>query len=484
MSERATLTLRRKCAQMIFADYRFDRPAAAERDRARGLARAGVGGICFFYGVRDELAPLANELQREATTPLLFASDYEHGVGHQVQGSVVLPTNMAVGATGSEELAALKGRMTALEARSLGVPWVLAPVVDVNANPRNPIINTRSFGEDPASVTRLARAYVSGLRDGGALSCAKHFPGHGDVTADSHIELPTLEQSLERLRATELLPYRTCGADTVMVAHLIVKALDPERPASLSPRAIELLRGEIGFDGLVCTDALMMGGITKFCSEDEAIVLAAQAGCDVLLYPDDPERAIATLEAAVLGGRVSEAHVDRANARISAAKAKAGLFTERFVKEALLDPAEQEDAARRIAEAAVTLVRGERPTGPVAVIKVTDASARGDLGVFERSLTLPVREGSDTCIVAVFFKQKAFAGKTGLDAPLVEQVRAARRAHRRVIVVSFGSPYVLKHFPDVDVYVCTYSEDAASQRAAARALSGEITFQGKLPVTV
>ncbi len=477
---------------MIFADYRFDRPAAEERERARRLARAGVGGICFFYGVRDELAPLTNELQREAAAagraPLLLASDYEHGVGHQVQGSVVLPTNMAVGATRSDDLAALKGRMTALEARALGVPWVLAPVVDVNANPKNPIINTRSFGEEPALVTRLARAYVEGLRAGGALSCAKHFPGHGDVTADSHIELPALDHTLERLRATELLPYKTVGADSVMVAHLVVKALDPERPASLSPRAIELLRGEVGFDGLVCTDALMMGGITKFSSEDEAVVLAAQAGCDVLLYPVDPERAIDTLVQAVRAGRVSEEHVARANARIRAAKEKAGLLREGGaapqVSGALPDRAEQEDAARRIAEAAVTLVRGELPRGPVSVVKVTDASARGDLGVFERTLSLPVREGAAECLVAVFFKQKAFAGKTGLDGPLVEQVRAARRAHRRVTVVSFGSPYVIHHFPEVDGYVCAYSEDAASQRAAARALSGALPFRGQLPVTL
>jgi beta-glucosidase len=430
---------------MIFADYRFDRP---DRARARRLSRLGVGGFCIFYGERAAMPGLANELQREAPRPLLLAADYEHGVGHQVSGSVVLPSNMALGATGSEALARLKGRATAREARALGVPWVLAPVVDVNANPRNPIINTRSFGEDAALVTRLARAYAEGLREGGALSCAKHFPGHGDVTQDSHIELPVVERSLETIRATELVPYQSIGADAVMVAHLVVKAIDPERPASLSPRAIELLRGECGFQGLVCTDALMMGGITKFCSEDEAIVRAAAAGCDVLLYPEDPERAIDTLERAVREGRVSEAHVARAQSRIDALIARAGVDRERFVAETLPPP--DEGPADEIAAAALTLVKGELPRGPVAFAKLADPSARGDLSVFERALALPRAEDAASCVVAVYFKQKAFAGKTGLDASLVERFAALRARHRHLTVVSFGSPYVIHDLPPVE----------------------------------
>jgi beta-glucosidase-like glycosyl hydrolase len=479
------IALRARCAQLVFADYRFDRP---DRERAVALARQGVGGFCLFYGERRAVPALVNELQAEATTPLLFASDYEHGCGHQVEGATLFPPNMALGATGSEDLAHLKGRATGREARAMGVPWVLAPVLDVNANPENPIINTRSFGQDTHLVTRLARAFTAGLHEAGALACGKHFPGHGDVTADSHLELPVLEHSLYRLRETELGPYRDLGRelDSVMTAHLVVKAVDGERPASLSRAVTDgLLRRELGYEGLVTTDALMMGGITRFCPEPEAIELAVNAGADVLLYPLDPEAAIAHLEASVRAGRIAESRIDEAGARIAAMKARAAIPARVDEASVLVGCEEHRTAAQRIADAAITLVHGSgRVTGPVAHRRIADASARGDLGVFERELTRSVRrdDAAPVCVVSVFFKQKAFAGKTGLDEALVEQVRAARREYRSVVVVSFGSPYVIRHFPLVSSYVCAYGEDEFSQRAAARALTGAIPFDGKLPV--
>jgi len=209
-----------------------------------------------------------------------------------------------VGATGSEELALLKGRVTAREARALGVQWILAPVVDLQSNPKNPIVNVRSFGEDPALVARLARAFMKGVHGGGAIACLKHFPGHGDVDQDSHLVLPRIGRDAESLRARELRPFAELVADTdaVMTAHLLIEAFDRERPASLSQAVTTgLLREEMRFGGLVCTDALMMGAIRSVSGSEEAALLAIAAGADVVLMPDRPAEAIAAIERAQAG---------------------------------------------------------------------------------------------------------------------------------------------------------------------------------------
>lgn len=485
------MTLREKCAQMVFIDFRFEEP---DFDRTMHLVKKdGVGGVCLFGGSIFDEAPLVNSLQRGAKFPLLMASDFENGAGHQVSGATVFPPNLAVGATGSEELAQSKGRLTAREARALGVRWVLAPVVDVNANPENPVINTRSFGDDPALVTRLAAAFVKGLHEMKALACAKHFPGHGDVAADSHLELPVVEASLERLRERDLKPFAELAADLdgIMTGHLRVPAIDPEAPASLSRAATTLLREGLKFEGLICTDALMMGGIAKHCSEDEAVVRAAQAGADVLLYPVDPAKAVATLEAAVKSGRLDEKAVDRAAERILAAKERLGLFRDRMTDQSAVEQvvgsAAHRAAAQRIAEAAVTLVRGSGRVGPAAaVVRISDRGSKGDFSVFEKELAgrVKIEDGAESGVVAVFFRPRAFAGVRGLDEAAVARVREAQKRYRDLTVVSFGSPYVLRQFPEVPGYVCAYGEDEHSQRAAARALAGEIEYRGKLPVVL
>jgi beta-N-acetylhexosaminidase len=223
----------------------------------------------------------------------------------------------------------------------------------------------------------------------------------------------------------------------------------------------------------------MMGAITRFCGEDEAVLLAVEAGCDIVLYPLDPERAIDALVKAVESGRLTEERIDRSCERLRFLKLRVPSdwgFRNASLQESGVG------VAKRIAEAAITLVHGEPPRGPFSVVRVADASARGDLTVFEKALE--TKEDAETCVVAVFFKQKAFTGKTGLDEALKERVLAARRACRRLVVVSFGSPYVVRDLPPADTYICAYSEDPASQRAAARALRGEIPFRGKLPVTL
>jgi beta-N-acetylhexosaminidase len=485
------MTLREKCGQMVFSNFNF---ADADYDRVMKQARVGVGGVCVFGGSIFDVAPFVNSLQRAGKFPLLLGSDFERGCGQQVSGATVLPSNMAVGAAGSEELAELKGKVTAVEARAVGIPWIFAPVLDLNLDPRNPIINTRSFGEDPEKVAALAGAFVRGVHAGKALACAKHFPGHGDVAEDSHAVLPVVDRPIERLRATELAPYESLvlTADSIMTAHLLVRAIDAENPVTLSKAALGgLLRGELFFEGLICTDALTMAGIAKFCPDREAVERAARAGADAILCPPDVEGAVGALEEAVKAGRLAEAALDRAAERILELKDRMGLFVNRQVDiggvERVAGCREHREAAQKIADAAVTLVRGPgRLDGPAAVLAVRDASAQGDLGVFERELAARGKAAADAdrCVAAVFFSPHAQAARTGLPEELVAQVRAAQARHKEVVVVSFGSPYVLRHFPDVAGYVCAYGEDEASQRAAAKALAGEIDFRGRLPVTL
>jgi beta-N-acetylhexosaminidase len=308
------------------------------------------------------------------------------------------------------------------------------------------------------------------------------------VAVDSHLDLPVIG----RIQTDELDPYRglAAEADAVMVGHLLVPEVDEDHPASLSPAVIGgLLRGRIGFGGLVCTDALVMGGVTKRYAPEEMLERAAAAGADVLLYPEDPFQAVSVLEEAVLQGRLSAEDMDASIRRILAAKEKAGLFEERMVDVALVEQRvgseEHRAAAQKVADAAVTLARGSaRVEGSAAYLHLTDGAGRGDLSVFRGELERGVKidDSAETCVAAVFFRPRAFAGKSRLDGHLVERMAEARCRHRRLIVVSFGSPYVLGQVPEADAGVCAYGEDPFSQRAAARALAGEIPFSGRLPL--
>lgn len=460
---------REQCAQMILADYRFETP---DYDRAIALAKEGVGGFCFFGGTIFDVAPIVNALQRHAKTPLLFCSDYEHGVGHQVSGATLLPSNLAVGATRSPELARKKAQVTAAEATALGVRWVLAPVLDCNANPENPIINTRSFGQDPALVTKLAKAYLDGLHEKGAIGCGKHYPGHGDVTVDSHIDLPTV-----RTPEAEIGVYRALyrDLDSIMTAHLLVSDVDAEHPASLSAKVTGALRKE--YDGIVCTDAIMMGAIRKKYAETDSVRLAAEAGADLICYPEDPMKAISTLES------VSPAVVARAAERVIALKKRvnpgkvdAGIVDRRVGIEA------HRAIAQEIADASITRVKGDPVVqGNAFYVHVADLeNVSGDLKIFEKHLTT----GIGRMVIGVYFKQRAFSGKTGLPDHLVQRIVQSLKQDPEAVVVSFGSPYILRQVPEIRHYVCAYSESEFSQRAAAWAVQGKTEFKGTLPVAL
>ena len=315
----ASLVVVRASGQLGDAQRRYPQWELANAELQRLLA-AGVGGVILLGGSATELRLRCAQLGRWGGQPLLLCADVEEGVGQRFPGASWLVPPLGLGMLHSRDrqralhLAERYGRCTGREARALGLNWVLAPVCDVNNNPANPVINVRAWAEQPAAAAELVAAFCRGLQAEGVLGCAKHFPGHGDTCSDSHLELPLLPHDRQRLEAIELPPFRAAiaaGVATVMTAHLLLPALDPQRPATLSAAVLTgLLRQELGFNGLVVTDALMMEAISANYGPGEAAVLALEAGADLVLMPADADAAIAALVAAVQGGRLSRERLE------------------------------------------------------------------------------------------------------------------------------------------------------------------------------
>src|SRR6202045_4474786 len=320
-------------------------------------------------------AVLINTLQSHAKVPLLMAADFERGTSMRIDEGASFPHAMAVAATGRPEDAYTMGKITALEAKAAGVPWIFAPDADVNSNPGNPIINTRSFGEDPARVSEFVAAFVRGVEENGGLATAKHFPGHGDTSTDSHLDLPTVTSDRAHLDRVELAPFRAAiaaGTSTIMTGHLAVPALDPDPdvPATMSPKiTTDLLRRQMGFEGLVVTDALDMGGVTVRYPPGEVAVRSILAGADVLLVPPVLDAALKAVRDAVPSGRIPMARLDEGVTRVLTAKAKLGLNKSKLVDlDALaggFDPPETGGAAQDIAERGVTVLRDDQHILPL-----------------------------------------------------------------------------------------------------------------------
>jgi beta-glucosidase len=336
-----TFSLQQQIGQMVVvraSGYLFDRqiryPAweATNATLRRWLESLNIGGVILLGGSAAELALRSQQLQGWASTPLLLAADIEEGVGQRFAGAEWFPPPMALGAIASRDLALAQhyarqmGAITAQEALAIGINWVLAPIVDVNNNPDNPVINVRAFADTPEIVSQLATAFIQGAKSHPVLTTAKHFPGHGDTATDSHLDLPVLPHSASRLAAVELPPFQSAiaaGVDSIMSAHLLIPAWDAQRPATLSPAILsEHLRHQLGFEGLIVTDALIMGGVAQYAPPEEVAVMAVEAGADILLMPPDPEVAIASVYQAVRSGRLSEERIQESVARILQAKEK------------------------------------------------------------------------------------------------------------------------------------------------------------------
>ena len=504
---------------------------------SRYVKEGVIGGVVISIGLPHSYGAKLNLLQEEARIPLLVSSDFENGgPGMRINHSYALPSllpqgggtsfppTMAFGAIGDEAFAREYGRITAVEARAVGVHLNFAPVLDVNSNPLNPIINTRAFGEDPEEVARLGAAYLAGAREGGVLTTAKHFPGHGDTRTDSHVELPVVDADRDRLDGLELVPFRMAveeGVDAVMTAHVAVPGiLGPGGPpATLSPYFLtDLLREEMGFGGLLLTDALRMRAISDGYGPGEAAVLALEAGADIILAPADVWVTLEALEEAVTSGRIRRERLDASVRRVLELKARVGLHRNRMVSldgiGQVVGSMEHLAAADSAATRAMTLPRdrdGLLPLDPgsygrvLHVVYAREESLTAGLALgssleayFREVVTRRVgpatpaatyqelawtRGRSDLVIVSVFVPPRSGAGEVAVPAVLSRFVEESAAA-RPTVVVSLGNPYLLSSFPGVGSYLLAWGPHQVSQRAAARALVGESAISGRLPISL
>ena len=524
------MTLEEQVGQMIAWRYNahfVNLDSAYVKELVDLVGRRKIGGLIIFAGEVYETAHLTNFLQQQAELPLLIAADFEWGAAMRISGTTLFPPLMALGAAGSEELAHEMGKITAVEGRAMGIHMTYAPVVDVNINPDNPIISARSLGENPESVGRLAAAFIKGCQENGLVATAKHFPGHGDTALDSHDQMPAIEAGLDRLEKVELYPFARAieaGVEAVMTAHLYVPALDPTPglPATLSPLILtDLLRKKLGFGGLIVTDAMGMGGVTRDFTPQEAALKAVKAGVDMVLLPPDPHGVIDALVAAVRSGEIPESRVDESALRILSLKARLGLPRQRLVD--IPELASRVASREHLEQAAltfkksVTLVKNEGEILPLSaglgggktavlslssdaddhfagrpfvreVVRRRPGSSAFYADAFSgREYLREARAGAldaDTVILALFSSLRTSKGSVDLLPEHVDLVRELAWANKKTIVVSFGSPYFLRHFPEVSAYLCLYRNTTPAQEAAAAAVFGEIDIDGRLPVSI
>jgi beta-N-acetylhexosaminidase len=525
-----------KIGQLLFTTYHGSftpTDAAAYQQMMHDVNDLHVGGFITITQitplgiVKSQAYPTAvllNQLQAKSKLPLLIGADFERGAAMRLDEGTSFPTAMALAAAGDPQDAYTMGKITALEARAVGIQWIYAPDADVNNNPGNPIINTRSFGEDPARVAKFVSAFVKGVQENGGLATAKHFPGHGDTAADSHIDLPVIHADRERLEHLELVPFRAAiaaGAGSVMTAHLSIPALEPDSntPATLSHNILTgLLRDELGFEGLVVTDAMDMGGITVRFAPGEAAVRAVVAGADALLMPPVPDAAFEALQAAVKSKRISKERLDASVRRILQAKARLGLNQNRLVDvnaiNHKLGSVTSQKEAQDISDRGVTLLRdtprrlpldGTKPSRALLLAFYADpepypgedlerelrsrfdsvTTLRGDTRFVNASnLKLPAPESYDVAILALFVRVSDRKGN--VDVP-PEQAALAEQLYKTgkpVVTVGFGSPYLIESFPKAETWLAAFGISDVAQISAARALFGQIPVRGHLPVTI
>jgi beta-N-acetylhexosaminidase len=503
-----------------------------------------VDGPFLIKSEPYEAAMLLNQLQQDSKLPLLFAADFERGLTMRLNGPTVFPHAMAFGAAGKAEYSENFGRITATESRAIGIHWNFFPVADVNSNPANPVINTRSFGEDPQQVGELVAAYIKGAHEGGMLATAKHFPGHGDTATDSHLGVAQVSGDLTRLRSVELPPFQKAidaGVDSIMVAHVSVPALepDPNRVATISPAVVnDLLKKQMKFQGLVTTDALDMAGLTRLYASDvgRAAVEAFKAGNDLLLIPADLDASYKAMVRAVTSGEISVARLDESVLKILKTKASLGLHKARLVDIAALatEVGKPQNMAmgQQVADDAVTLVRDNgkllplKAAGTVAgglpymtieeihnhlVVVVLSEDVRTEAG---RTLARQVRSRVPDANV-IYVDPRVAAGMTDEVLKAVDEAQAViaavyvvptpggmknsaavadatgtllskllEHAAAKTAVVAMGNPYVMTDFPGIQNYLCTFSNASISELSAVKALFGEIPIRGHLPVSI
>ena len=549
----ATLSLRERVGQMVMVwtlgDYTNTRdPSYAQL--IQWVERDGVGGVAMSLGTPVEVAAKLNDLQERARVPLIVGADLEPGLGRLEGGlfshylldagsATVLPPAMAIAATGRDEDAYDAGRIIALEGRASGIHINFAPTVDVNNNPANPVINTRSFGEDPAHVARLSAAFVRGTQEHGMLATAKHFPGHGDTDVDSHAGMPVVSATMARLDSVELVPFKAAieaGAALIMTAHIALPAIDSASvPATLSPQILTaLLRDSLAFRGTTITDAMTMEGIGAGYTTEQSAVLAVKAGANILLKPGDPTRAIDGVVAAVERGELTHARIDSAARHVLALKARAGLGRGRLVSlgalRDIVGAPEHRQTAGSIAQRAITLIRDPdslvplRSVGRVLVVQYAPeteiragrifgssirngrtaaarASSAGNAPAGRGSAATAIArltpgatgdlldsigriaDSSDVVVIGAYVRRVEGEGRVAIPERIAIWMDSVAM-RRPVVVVALGNPYLIRQFPNVKAYIATFGVSDDLERAAVRALLGQSPITGKSPVSL
>jgi len=531
----ASLPLRERIGQMVMVwvlgDYTsYDDSTFAEV--RRWIERDHIGGVSMSLGTPIEVAAKINNMQRLSRVPLMTSADLEPGLGRleggvfshyllDAGGATVFPSAMAIAATGRDEDAYDVAKIIAQEARAVGIQVNFSPVVDVNNNPSNPVINTRSFGEDPQRVARLSAAFVRGTQDGGAVSTAKHFPGHGDTDVDSHVGLPIVAASWTRLDTLELVPFRAAieaGAGMVMTAHIALPVVegDSTTPATLAPRIITgVLRDSLKFRGLAITDAMTMEGVGKGYGVEESSVLAVKAGADIILKPSDPTKAIDAVLAAVERGEISRARIDSAARRVLEMKARTGIafrpIADLDALREVVGSREHRATADDIARRAVTVLRDRSALLPAAgrrvavvqympeteiragkifggeiraaipgarVFKVSPATSLSDLDSLTRQVA-----GSDPVVVAAYVRRIEGEGRPAVPPHIARWIDTLSKKEK-VVVVALGNPYLIRQFPNVSTYLVTYGVGDALERAAVGVVLGRAAATGTTPVSL
>ncbi len=516
-------SLRRDVAQMVMPRIdgnKLDEPRYLLQ--LKGLIKEGIGGFILFGGSVDRTPGQLQELHAFAEVPLLIASDVERGLGQQLAGGTRFPSQRAVASAINRNLkkdVGLLGRMldaVRIETRAAGIHAVFSPVVDVNNNPDNPIICTRAFGDEPGVVEWFGAQYITRLQKPSGkgkidlLACAKHFPGHGDTDQDSHSVLPVIRADRARLNRIELPPFREAvkdGVEMVMVAHLLVPALDPEKPVTFSKKAVTaLLREGMEFGGLIVSDALDMGALAGVYSQEDIAVRAVEAGMDILLHPVDARVTIDAVVSAAEQGRLTRQRISESVERIMAAKIRLGLMSKARRSTVRIDYEKHGRIAREIGRKAVRIVYDGKKMLPlpgnagVACIVLDDddntesgnAFIHAMRGRFRNmsaqvltpgadmpeSLVLDSIRAADFVVLAFFSKISASKGRSGITGKLREiamkLLRAAREAQGTSVLISFDSPYLLDQFKDADVCIAAYDRMDEIQQAAVEMLAGEV----------
>lgn len=518
------------------------------KDLRRHVTENKIGGIIFFGAPIYETTHIANRMQEAAKYPLLMSLDAETGIGMRFEDATNFPWAMAVTATGNPEFARRMGVVTGREARAIGIQHVYAPVLDVNNNAANPVINVRSFGEDPEDVARFGVAFAEGIQSQKVIATAKHFPGHGDTNVDSHRGLPIIDLPRSRFDSLELIPFKRAvdaGIGSIMVAHIALPQIDGEEirplkdyrggdaeagaeivsekayiPATLSAKVqTDILRKEMGFKGLIVSDAMSMSGLTLYFTQEEAGVRAFLAGTDILEKPEDVDAMLRGLRAAVASGRIPMARLDESVTRQIAWKHELGLFKDRFTPidqiDRIVSSPDVTQLSDEIANAAITLVRqgeGDLPLDRSKKIAVLGISNGFDGGAVMNPLASTLRSNglrftqaylqenslqaqvdaarkavneADTVVVGLYGRVRSGArNSVGIPENGAAILREALAANKRVIGISFGNPYILMSFPEMKTNLVAYGDMPSLGRAAGRAILGLQPVTGKLPISL